>query len=189
MNAMNDELERLIIDNRESILDEEPMEGHFERFEARLQKASKPNRVIQLRPLLRIAAIVVFVMLAVNQARIYLTPEKKEALTLGSISPEYREVEFYYTNAINMGMSQWNRLRKEGYVSEGEQKMMLQEQQEFDHMYQKLQGDLKANPEDERVINAMIEYYQARMNVINLIINKLQEVKQQKNNKSHEINI
>lgn len=185
---MNDELEKLILDNRESILDEEPLEGHFERFEARLQKASKPGRVIQLRPLLRIAAIVVFVLLAVNQARIYLTPEKKAELTLGSISPEYREVEFYYTNAIQMGMSQWNRLSKEGYVSESEQQMMKSEQQEFDHMYQKLQEDLKANPNDERVINAMIEYYQARMNVINLIINKLQEVKQQKNNKSHEIN-
>ncbi|MGE5395077.1 MAG: hypothetical protein ACM3P1_10040 [Candidatus Saccharibacteria bacterium] len=185
---MNDELERLILNNKESILDEEPMEGHFERFEARLHKASKTSKVIQLRPLLRIAAIVVFVLLAVNQARIYLTPEKKAELTLGSISPEYREVEFYYTNAIQMGMNQWNKLSKEGYVSESEQKMMLQEQQDFDHMYQKLQEDLKANPDDERVINAMIEYYQARMNVINLIINKLQEVKQQKNNKSHEIN-
>lgn len=186
---MNDELERLILNNRESILDEEPLDGHFERFEARLLKASKPNRLIQFRPLLRIAAITVFVLLAVNQARIYLTPEKKAEMTLGSISPEYREVEFYYTNAIEVGMNQWNKLSKEGYISESEQQMMQSEQQEFDHMYQKLQEDLKANPNDERVINAMLEYYQARMNVINLIINKLQEVKQQKNNKSHEINI
>lgn len=186
---MKDELERLIINNRDSILDEEPLEGHFERFEARLHKASKPNWVIQFKPLLRIAAAILFVLLAVNQARIYLIPEKKAELTLGSISPEYREVEFYYTNAIEVGMTQWNKLSKEGYVSEDEQKMMHNEQQEFDHMYQKLQEDLKANPNDERVINAMLEYYQARMNVINLIINKLQEVKQQKNNKSHEINI
>ena len=65
---------------------------------------------------------------------------------------------------------------------------MLKEQQEFDEMYQKLIVDLKANPDDERVINAMLEYYQARMNVITLIINKLQEVKQQKY-QSHEIKI
>ena len=58
--------------------------------------------------------------------------------------------------------------------------MMKKEQQEFDQMYQKLQEDLKANPDDERVINAMLDYYQARMNVITMIINKLQEVKQQK---------
>jgi len=186
---MNDELERLIINNRNSIEDEEPMEGHFERFEARLQKASKPTRVINFRPLLKIAAIFVFALLAVNQARTWFFSEKKETLSLGSISEEYREVEFYYTNAIQMGMNQWEKLSDEGFVTESEQQMMQKEQQEFDQMYQKLQEDLKANPDDERVINAMLEYYQARMDIITLIINKLQEVKQQKNNKNHEIEI
>lgn len=184
---MKDELERLISNNRHSILDEEPLEGHFERFEARLLKASKPTRTINFRPMLKIAAIVVFALLAVNQARIWFLPEKKESLTLGSISAEYREVEFYYTNAIQMGMNQWEKLGHEGFVSESEQQAMQKEQLEFDQVYQKLQEELKANPSDERVINAMLEYYQARMNVITLIINKLQEVKQQKNNKSHEI--
>ena len=130
--------------------------------------------------------MVVFVLLAANQARMWFYPEKVEALTLGSISEEYREVEFYYTNAIEIGMTQWEKLSDEGLVSEPEQQMMQQEQQDFDLMYQKLQEELKANPNDERVINAMLEYYQARMNIITLIINKLQEVKQQKNNKSNE---
>lgn len=186
---MNDELERLILNNRHSIQDEEPLEGHFERFEARLQKAANPTLKINFRPMLKIAAIVVFALLAVNQARIWLIPEKKEPLSLGSISPEYREVEFYYTNAIQVGMNQWNKLSREGFVTESEQQMMKKEQQEFDQMYRKLQDDLKTNPDDERVINAMLEYYQARMNVITIIINKLQEVKQQKNNKNHETSI
>ena len=185
---MNDELERLIINNRRSIQDEEPLEGHFERFEARLQKAAKPTLKVNFRPVLKIAAIVVFALLAVNQGRIWLTPEKKETLSLGSISEEYREVEFYYTNAIQVGMNQWEKLSAEGFISVTEQEMMQTEQQEFDQMYQKLQKELEANPNDERVINAMLEYYQARMNIINLIINKLQEVKQQKNKRSHEIN-
>lgn len=186
---MNDELEKLILDNRHSLEDEEPMEGHFERFEAKLRKASKPSKMIYFKPFLQIAAIVVFALLAVNQVRIYFFAEKPEELTLGSISPEYREVEFYYTSAIETGMSQWNKMSSEGLISESEQQMMIEEQKEFDQMYQKLQKDLKENPNDERVINAMIEYYQARMNIINLIINKLQEVKQQNNNKSHEIKI
>jgi len=187
--VMNDELERLIIDNRHLLKDDEPLEGHFERFEAKLQKASKPTRIINFRVVLKIAAIVVFALLTVNQARMWLTPEKKESLSLGSISEEYREVEFYYTNAIQGGMSQWEKLNHEGFVSESEQQSMQKEQLEFDQMYQKLQKDLEANPNDERVINAMLEYYQARMNILTLIINKLQEVKQQKNNKNHEIKI
>ena len=66
--------------------------------------------------------------------------------------------------------------------------MMQKEQEDFDQMYQKLLVDLKANPNDERVINAMLEYYQSRMNVMSLIINKLKEAKQQKNT-NHEIKI
>lgn len=185
---MNDELERLILNNRHAIQDEEPMDGHFERFEARLRKASESERKISFRPVLKIAAMVVFALLAVNQARIYLFPEKHETLSLGSISDEYREVEFYYTNSIQLGMNQWEKLKDEGFVTESEQQMMQKEQEEFDQMYQKLLEDLKANPDDERVINAMLEYYQARMNVISLIINKLKEVKQQKNQK-YEIEI
>jgi hypothetical protein len=185
---MNDELERLILNNRHSIQDDEPLEGHFERFEARLQKAARPTRKINFRPALKIAAVVVFAMLAVNQARVWIFPEKKEPLTLGSISPEYREVEFYYTNAIQLGNTQWQTMKDEGFISESEQKMMQKEQDEFDLMYQKLLVDLKANPDDERVINAMLEYYQARMNVMSLVISKLNEVKQKKYS-NHEIKI
>jgi hypothetical protein len=185
---MNDELERLILNNRHSFEENEPLEGHFERFEARLQKTSKPTRKLNFRPALRIAAIVVFALLAVNQTRLWLTPEKKETLSLGSISPQYSEVEFYYTNAIQTGMKQLGTLEKEGLISESEQQMMQKEQQEFDQMYQKLLEDLKANPDDERVINAMLEYYQSRMNVLTLVINKLKQVKQHKRS-HHEIEI
>ena len=181
---MNDELERLILNNRNSIQDEEPLEGHFERFEARLQKESKTVRRIDFPSVLKVAAVVVFALLAVNQARIYFFPEKKQTLSLSSISPEYREVEFYYTNSIQQSMNQWNAFRREGLVSKQEQQMMQEEQQEFDQVYQKLLQDLKANPNDERVINALIEYYQSRMNVISIITNKLQEIKQKKYQKN-----
>jgi len=73
-------------------------------------------------------------------------------------------------------------------ISESEQQMMQKEQKEFDQMYQKLLEDLKANPDDERVINAMLEYYQSRMNIISLVINKLKEIQQQKY-KQNEIKI
>ncbi|MFY9151469.1 MAG: hypothetical protein WAO52_05610 [Prolixibacteraceae bacterium] len=175
-----DDLERLILNNRHSFQDEEPLEGHFERFEARLQKNSKPARIVNFRMVLKVAALVIFALLAVNQGRIYFFPEKHETLSLGSISEEYREVEFYYTNSIQQGMNQWNSFKREGMISETEAQMMQKEQQEFDQMYQKLLQDLKANPNDERVINALLEYYQARMNVISLITSKLQEIKQQK---------
>jgi hypothetical protein len=133
--------------------------------------------------------VFVFALLAVNQARIWLKPEKETQLSLGSISPEYREVEFYYTNAIQVEMKQFEKYCKDGLISESEKKAIEKEQAEFDQMYQKLLTDLKANPNDERVVNAMIEYYQSRISILNMIVNKLNEVKQQKKYSGNEIKI
>jgi hypothetical protein len=85
-------------------------------------------------------------------------------------------------------MDQWEKMKNQGLISEAEQTMMAQQQAEFDQMYQKLIQDLNANPGDERVINALLEYYQTRINIMNLVINKLKEVKAHQN-KSHETNI
>jgi hypothetical protein len=134
--------------------------------------------------------------MAVNQANIYFSPEKQNEnlainnseFSLSSVSPEYKEVEFYYTNAISVGLNQWNNLKTDGFISETEQDLMNTELTEFEERFKTLQTDLAANPNDERVINAMLEYYQAKLEIINMIVNKLQEVKQQKN-MQHENNI
>ena len=64
--------------------------------------------------------------------------------------------------------------------------MMQKELAEFENMYKTLQQDLASNPNDERVINAMLDYYQSKLSVINMIVEKLEEVKHQTNT-SHEI--
>ena len=99
------------------------------------------------------------------------------------------EVEFYYTNAINVGLNQWNALKSEGLISDEEQNMMNDELKEFEDLQKSLQTDLKANPHDERVINAMLEYYQAKLGVINMIVAKLQEVKELKEENKPNLDI
>ena len=190
-----DYIEKLIQNNLDELNDNEPMDGHFERFEAKL-KAQNKTRKISLNFVLKIAAAVVFVFLATNQAFIYFSPNSqglilnannKPQVTLASVSPEYKEVEFYYTTSINTGLDQWNELNNAGYISDEEQAMMQDELKEFENLYKSLQNDLSANPNDERVINAMLEFYQTKLSLINMIVNKLEEVKQQKNN--HDENI
>jgi hypothetical protein len=182
-----DDIEKLILDNIETLNDNEPMEGHFARFEAKLNAQNKKKRTINLNIILKVTAAVVFVFLATNQAFIYFSPDNQgifnsktesASLTLASVSPEYQEVEYYYTSSINTGMEQWNKWIEEGLISEDEQTMMNNELAEFETLYQNLQKDLAANPNDERVINAMLEYYQAKLSVINIIITKLEEVQQ-----------
>ncbi|TNF45858.1 MAG: hypothetical protein EP310_00955 [Bacteroidetes bacterium] len=181
-----DNIEDLILKNLRELNDMEPMNGHFERFQAKLEKQHKTKR-ITFSLVWKVAAAVVFVLLAVNQGRIYFAPEKQNLaennaeFSLSSVSPEYREVEFYFTNAISDGLSQWNSLKNDGLISENEQEAMNQELAEFEERYKNLQSDLALNPTDERVINAMLEYYQAKLDIINVIVSKLEEVKQKKN--------
>lgn len=190
-----DNIEELILNNLDELNDYEPAEGHFERFQAKLNAEGKRKR-FNFTLVWKVAAAVVFVLLATNQAYIYFSSDKNgvfvenknEALTLASVSAEYGEVEFYYTSAINQGLNQWNLLAANGYISATEQEAMNTELADFEERFKSLQADLAANPNDERVINAMIEYYKAKLEIINMIVNKLQEVKQQKNN-NHENNI
>jgi hypothetical protein len=190
-----DNIEEIILNNLKELNDSEPLDGHFERFQAKLNRQNK-RKLISFSLVWKVAAAVVFVLLAVNQANIYFSPDKQNdelavnnsGFSLASVSPEYKEVEFYYTNAINVGLNQWNGLKTDGFISESEQEAMNAELAEFEERFKTLQTDLAANPNDERVINAMLEYYQAKLEIINMIVNKLQEVKQVKNNK-HENNI
>ena len=171
-----------IIRERQDAFEAEPPMGHFERFTEKLEKDFGKPRKVRRKYVLQIAAAILFVLLAGNQARMYIHVRKTEPVTLASVSPEYGEVEFYYTSAIRQGMLQWNELTKEGFISANEQQMMKSEIKEFDETYARLQKELQTNPEDERVINAMLEVYQTRLSIITLIINKLQKIKQQKLN-------
>jgi hypothetical protein len=190
-----DYIEELIAKNLEGLNDNEPPAGHFERFESRLEDFRKRKKVISLNFIWKAAAAAMFAFLIVNQAIIWFSTDNNtqinetgNQITLASVSPEYEEVEFYYTNAINVGLNEWERLMSEGLISEEEQQMMDAELSEFEQIFEKLQGDLATSPNDERVINAMLEYYQTKLSIIHMIIEKLEEVKQ-KTNTSHETEI
>lgn len=184
-----DYIDDIILENIDELNDNEPMEGHFARFEAKLNAQNKKKKKITFDVVWKVAAAVIFVLLAGNQTYIYFSPngqgilsQKNAApiISLASVSNEYQEVEFYYTSAINSGLDQWNKLNEAGLISEDEQSMMNEELTEFDTLYKNLQEDLQANPNDDRVINAMLEYYQAKLSVINIIVDKLEEVQQRK---------
>ena len=181
-----DHIEEIILKNLKSLNDNEPKEGHFERFEAKLKSQNKKKK-ITFNVVWKVAAALIFVLLATNQIAMFISSDNRGTLfnifnnndiTLASVSPEYQEVEFYFTNAINVGLNQWEALNNEGFISETEQVMMESELVEFEERFKNLQQDLAANPNDERVINAILEYYQAKLSVINMIVAKLEEVKQ-----------
>jgi hypothetical protein len=56
-------------------------------------------------------------------------------------------------------------------------------------LYQDLQKEYSKNPNDERIVSAMIEYYQTKLNIINTIKSDLENVKsiKNKNNENTEL--
>jgi len=52
----------------------------------------------------------------------------------------------------------------------------------MDSVYVQLQKELKANPDDERIISAMIEHYQTKLEVMSYIVNQLKSIRDEQEN-------
>ena len=60
--------------------------------------------------------------------------------------------------------------------------MLTSEIKSMDSVYVRLQTELKANPGDERIISAMIEHYQTKLEVMTYIVNQLQSLSSENQN-------
>jgi hypothetical protein len=77
---------------------EEPLEGHFERFEEKLRNHRRKNLIYASA--LKIAAVFVFVLLSAGL--FFWLKDQKDSLRLASAqNEELREAGIYYTNLIN----------------------------------------------------------------------------------------
>jgi hypothetical protein len=54
----------------------------------------------------------------------------------------------------------------------------------MDSVYVQLQKELKANPNDERIINAMIEHYQTKVDIMSYIVNQLKAIRHENQNET-----
>jgi len=104
----------------------------------------------------------------------FLRPDRN-SMALGDVSPQYKEVENYYLHQVNLMESE---IKTIDFISNTEQKeMFTRELENMDSVYIQLQKDLKANPDDERIINAMIEHYQTKLEVMTFIVNQLKTIR------------
>ena len=171
------DIEKLIRENKGAFDSFEPADGHFERFTAKLEARAymAPVKRVSLAPyLLKAAAVAILVTLSSLWAWENIVSPGANRTALGEVSPEYSQVEQYYVKQVNM---MENEIKTIDIVSnEDQNKILMDELGEMDKMYLELQKDLKANPNDERVINAMIEHYQRKVEVMNYILSQLKEV-------------
>lgn len=179
-----DKFDKIFKDQRDAF-DEEPMEGHFLRFESKLEKFhKKETSTLKSWPFLKIASVVIIVLLSANLIA-YLVPDRKAAPERQYANSELNETANFYTVKINSGIAQLKQMADQGLGSEQELTIVKKELEEMDLQFQDLQKEYSKNPDDERVVNALIEYYQTKLNIINTIKTDLENLKSVKN-RNHE---
>lgn len=181
MSGMKD-IEKLIRENVDFFNSEEPFEGHFERFSAKLEarRFVAPKRVNIVPHLLKAAAVAVLVVLSSLWTWEHVLSPDANRTRLSEVSPEYREVEQYYVRQVNMMEDEIQGIWINGQPQDKE--MLLDELDKMDEAYEELQKDLNANPNDERIINAMIEHYQRKVEVMNYILSQLKQIQSENEN-------
>jgi cytochrome c-type biogenesis protein CcmH/NrfG len=170
-------LEDLIQSNRDKFNDLEPDEGHFERFQEKLSRHHRQNRRFPWGVFLKAAAVAILVVL--SGLWIYENVGDKESsrqLALEQVSPEVREAHFYYTSLME---EKYERIRQFDFKNEDQKEMLLQELREMDAIYSNIRDDLRANPNDSRVVSALIRHYQMKLEVMNQILNQLENINTQ----------
>ena len=180
-------IEEIIRNNNDFFEDAEPSKGHFERFNRKLEimrLGNVPKKSI-VPYLLRAAVVTLLVTLSSLWTWDHFIRTGSSRMTLGEVSPQYQEVENYYLHQVTLMEGE---LVPVNMKNNPEQKVMLMnEMKSMDSVYVSLQKELKANPNDERIINAMIEHYQAKLEIMTYIVNQLKTISNDnQNNKENE---
>jgi hypothetical protein len=176
-------LKKYIRKNRDSFDEKEPQDGHFERFRSKME-AHKPERKVNLFLVAAAAAIAGLILtgtLGILYNSSSLNKFNGKELTLSVISPELKEVEDYYLSQINARYVQINSLKKNSSPEvESEVKKAIAD---LDLGYFLLKKDLSNSPKQERIVSAMIQQYQVRIDMLDQILQTLQSLKQINNSK------
>ncbi len=170
-------IDEIIRNNRDHFEEQEPSDGHFERFNSKLaQRFHNISVRRSIVPYLLKAAVVTLLITLSSlwTWEHFIRPDRNE-MALGDVSPQYKEVENYYIHEVNLMESEIMTVDLNN--SRQQKEMLMSEMKSMDSVYVQLQKELKANPNDERIIGAMIEYYQTKLEVMNYIVNQLKSVR------------
>lgn len=180
-----DKLEKFIRDNRSSFDDGRPPKDLW-------KKINRPKtRVLSLtwkQVAWRAAAVIIifsaswFLHDLINKD----TSPEIQAETMEEGSPlyiEFIEAEAFYTARINQRKEEVLSLAKEDPELVREIDMELSELEE---VYEELKNDLNDNADNEQVIEALIQNYRLKLEILEEMLYLLEKSKSNKKNKNHE---
>jgi hypothetical protein len=177
-------IEDIIRSNKDFFDEAEPSIGHLERFNRKLESRFGTGIIKRsiVPYLLKAAVVTLLVTLSSLWTWDHFIRSDRNRMTLGEVSPQYKEVENYYVHQVNLMESELVNIDLKNNPEQKE--MLLSEMKSMDSVYVQLQKELKANPNDERIINAMIEHYQTKVEIMSYIVSQLKEIRNENQNKT-----
>jgi hypothetical protein len=185
-----DKLEKFIIENREEFDVFDPTEALWDRIQ-------KPTHAIKLNwktVAIRVAAVVVIFIASyffhdmmqsddatsVAKQEIELDEQQMEQIKV------LMEAEVYYSSQINIAKDEIFRLSGNNQALIDDINVDLVE---LDEIFKELKNDLKDNSDNEEVIEAMIQNYRIKLEVLEEIMEQLKKAKNRDKNENidHEI--
>ncbi len=179
-------LEDRIREKREELDGFEPREGHTHRFADKLDM--RHRGIFTRARSIKIAALLLLLLASsVFVYRYgYQLPSRKNIPEQELKSSELLQAESYFASQITEVYNAIDRFAP----SDPEQKRMLMtEIDQMDSMLVSLQEELQANPNDDRIIHAMINHYQLKLEVMGQILTQLKKIQQTTNNRYESTDI
>ena len=167
-------IEKQIKEQRLLLDSDRPREGHEERFLQKLERLPKqvPVRRIRFRHAIQVAASVAIIL--TSAILLVRTDKSGNKVAQQEIPTAVMEANIYYTSQVD---ARYNEIQDFDFSDAEEKEVLLEELKDLESFHQQLMKDLEANPDDERVVSALIRHYQLKLEIMDQIITQLNQVK------------
>lgn len=164
-------LEEFVKNNEELFNSEEPPEGHFERFQAKLDRKSGKSRSFLYKSMKYAAVILVLIsgFLILDQTNIF----KNNDVIVENFNEdeEFTEVASFYNSQIDQKFEELNNITCK--QADGQKEVVNNDMLELNKSFEDLKDELNNNPNNPMIRNAMISNYQMRIDVLDMVIKTL----------------
>jgi hypothetical protein len=127
----------------------------------------------QLYTIGKIAAVVVFMVLSAILFKYSETGPSQPNLAVTEKNAEMNEAEQFYTRMLEIS---YNNIRQIKFPDESQKAKLLEELSQKDESYSKMKEDFLSDPSNEMAQQAMVNYYETRLEVLNQIVANLKQV-------------
>ncbi|HOP04071.1 MAG TPA: hypothetical protein PL017_01720 [Tenuifilaceae bacterium] len=175
-----DKLENFFSTQRGDFNTEEPSPGHFERFRSKLenrQSDRKPNLLL-VASAAAIAGIIVTASLSLLLSYSGIEMLNNNSYSSQSLTPEMVNVDEYYKTQVSKKQEVINMLMMNSNQVQNQE--IAQTLIDLNQGYDNVLAEISSSPSKARAVHVLVLHYQTKLDVMEQIIDKLENVNHSK---------